>query len=252
MTETFLNTIQYTPKSEQSVPYDSSPWSGISDDYIEALDAAAKMKGATVPIATNRTIPTVTLNRLLNDDYIDDIAIDEWGRMLSQRAKDDSRYRSLVVMSTHWPTLVNKPKCPVDEFKLIMFPIHIVNHWILIWLDLIEECLYVYDPLKTGPGSDPCADSWDRTVQPILDMIVGWFNEQALFVRQFETHCVRRPFQSDMVNCGVWVAMMEDSVSRDLWLCELADWDTCPTLPFVARRRIASSIIMGKLQADAK
>lgn len=237
----------YLPRSEFSVPYESSPWTEISDESHAALDRAMSTTAtdSDVPVST---IPKETLERLLNGECIDDIAVSDWGRLLQTRSASDKRFRRLYVLTSHWTNINVMPKCDVDSFDLIFFPTHLENHWIFIWLDLIDDTLSVYDSLQHGPGSNAKSDTWSATISPLIDKILAWFAVHALFERKFEIQCVRQPIQRDTVNCGVWTLLVQDAVARDIWLHDIADWADDPTIMHVARIQIAASLVTGQLE----
>lgn len=239
----FVTALDLTCRTQHTVPFEGLAWVDIDDAGMGDLDAAlTKQDDVTLRVGPQQiVIPYQSIRGLVENKYLDDIVVCEWGRLLRHRAEVDTRFLPVFSLSTHWPLLQSIPTCSVEKYAVILFPTHISgNHWILLWLDMVEETLFVYDPLALDNARSP-------TVDPLVRKVLAWFDSLAGFPRHFRVKTAKGPVQSDGTNCGVWISIVQDAICRDLWLHEIIPWSASSTIMHTARRYMAACLVSGKI-----
>ncbi|KAI1702902.1 sentrin-specific protease [Ditylenchus destructor] len=152
-------------------------------------------------------------------EWLNDEVINFYMSLICERSRRKPSLPSAYAFNTFfYPTLVKKGYANVKEwtkkvdifsYDLLFIPIHLINHWCLVVVDLRQKCAMFYDSYMNDDGG--CL----KTIMEYLTLEMKQKKGQDLDVNQWNVFCRKNiPQQFNGSDCGVFCSKFADYTAR--------------------------------------
>ena len=153
------------------------------------------------------------------------------------------KYKDTYIFSTFFYTKLStsgyqgvhnwKRTSQLFEKRLLMFPVHLHNHWCLVAVDISYRTISLYDSLAKGNTSA-------RPMDIIENFLVQEAAEKNITLGSWTKACQDSPQQTNFNDCGVYVCMNARNLSEQTTFKFYLDIST-------TRRQIELELLCSKL-----
>ncbi|KAI1708925.1 sentrin-specific protease [Ditylenchus destructor] len=195
---------------------------GLTKKAESILNDAWNVQGELDEVFTKAFGVSITRKDLLSlrpFEWLNDEVINFYMSLICERSRRNHSLPSAYAFTTFfYPALTKKGYANVKEwtkkvdifaYDLLLIPLHLVNHWCLVVIDLRHKCVMFFDSYLNDDGG--CL----KTIMQYLSLEMKQKKGQDLDVNQWSTFCRKNiPQQFNGSDCGVFCSKFAEYTAR--------------------------------------